>query len=294
MVRRRAFTLIELLVTVSIIALLIALMLPSLSRAREKSKTVKCMANLHAISLALATYNGQNEGMMPSVKPIFHPDWNPSAANPGGNQLMGWADQLYMEGCFLQRMNKQGLAGAMGDGSGMNNGYSWHYPMWGYGVMQCPKHSKDYQWDSNGKPSDGRYLQGYGLAWCATSGFYDTNSAGQPAPYIVRAQQLHPAHIIVSEGNGSFGVQGAYPVPAHMEVTASAWAKSYGIFERHYENTKFGANYLMADGHVEFSSDYGWAPSPFSFYSSRNWNSYSGPAGHKMARSKIWTHGVSN
>ncbi len=56
----RGFTLIELLVVVSIIALLIAILLPSLRTARDQAKKVKCMANLRAIGLGLVTYADSN------------------------------------------------------------------------------------------------------------------------------------------------------------------------------------------------------------------------------------------
>ena len=55
-ISRAAFTLIELLVVIGIIALLAAILMPALGRAREVAKSVACMSNLHNIGLALHTY----------------------------------------------------------------------------------------------------------------------------------------------------------------------------------------------------------------------------------------------
>lgn len=54
--RHLAFTIVELLVVISIIGVLIAMILPSINKARENAKLSVCLSNLHQVSLASATY----------------------------------------------------------------------------------------------------------------------------------------------------------------------------------------------------------------------------------------------
>lgn len=61
----RGFTLIELLVVVAIIALLIAIMLPSLSRAHELTRRAACRGNIRAIAAALVLYAQDNDDAVP-------------------------------------------------------------------------------------------------------------------------------------------------------------------------------------------------------------------------------------
>jgi prepilin-type N-terminal cleavage/methylation domain-containing protein/prepilin-type processing-associated H-X9-DG protein len=68
---RFGFTLVELLVVISIIALLLAILVPALSRAREQSRRVVCSGNLHQCGLVLQVYNA-NQGELP-----FLVDFNP-------------------------------------------------------------------------------------------------------------------------------------------------------------------------------------------------------------------------
>ncbi len=78
----RSFTLIELLVVISIIALLIAMLLPSLERARKAAETVLCANNLKQIGIATYSYCADNNDVLP-------PGWGWAANGQRGGMPNG-------------------------------------------------------------------------------------------------------------------------------------------------------------------------------------------------------------
>ncbi|MCG8407842.1 MAG: prepilin-type N-terminal cleavage/methylation domain-containing protein [Phycisphaerales bacterium] len=95
--RREGFTLIELLIVISIIALLISILLPALSGARERGRKVKCLANLKEQAALASAYSLQDaydrlQGCT-TVTDAFVNDgsWDFGGANGvGGVRRMGW------------------------------------------------------------------------------------------------------------------------------------------------------------------------------------------------------------
>lgn len=72
----RAFTLIELLVVIAIVAILAAILFPVITKARERARQTRCLANLKQLAVACRMYADENHGYSPNPAFVVRtPDW---------------------------------------------------------------------------------------------------------------------------------------------------------------------------------------------------------------------------
>jgi len=157
---RKAFTLIELLVVISIIALLIALLLPALGAARESAKKTQCLMNQKQLVTAVFAYTTDNNGTPPPGSDDADgdgPGYTPNFNNMKGvvyNRANGWSNDSRFG--YYRRF-----------GPVFTEGYS-SSPQ----ILYCPTQTENHPWMKPGghwAGADGG--QNYGF-------FYDNNLPG--------------------------------------------------------------------------------------------------------------------
>ena len=127
---RLGFTLVELLVVVGIIGLLVALLLPALSKARAAAESVKCLSNLHQLGIATAQYESNAHGYLPY----------PVSSLTGDNKLVlvGGAEQTDAENMVWfsvldQYLQSDRVKNGLSSGSQAGDSIRRYLP-----VKQCP------------------------------------------------------------------------------------------------------------------------------------------------------------
>jgi prepilin-type N-terminal cleavage/methylation domain-containing protein/prepilin-type processing-associated H-X9-DG protein len=90
--RRDGFTLVELLVVIAVIAVLIGMLLPALSKARNQAQLIKCASNLHNQAIYLQMYQVQYKGQVPlggnsGYTQMNYVIWDPGLSGGPGNYV---------------------------------------------------------------------------------------------------------------------------------------------------------------------------------------------------------------
>jgi prepilin-type processing-associated H-X9-DG protein/prepilin-type N-terminal cleavage/methylation domain-containing protein len=256
--RSKAFTLVELLVVIGIIAILIAMLLPALNKARKQANEVACASNLRQMGLALVMYI-DDTAYYPGCR------WTGGANNPPNNSVGSY-------NVWAPRLRRY-----MGGQQGVQN------------VFYCPAEDSSFQWNNGnmalpthpavendtgfgykvGEPllveANQKFSYGYN-DWGAWD-YHNTETplSSQPTPFHQRgfgadlwdtvqadptavASELkaslvrHASQVIVIGDNNAPVVGGGY----NMNLDPDNPAEAPGVIHRG------GANLLYADGHVEW------------------------------------------
>ncbi len=293
--RRRGFTLIELLVVIGIIALLIAILLPALSKAQRSARAVACSANLRTILQAMITYANDHNGAFPGGPHTSgaHLVADPAASNahcPGVSQIWDWQAPV-------ARILRVGFD----DGSSMDQRMARFAQLMQHRAFRCPENDiLAGPYDTSGWPVVP--MNSYVTAMVFHLRHYD-GSAGQqwgithcrpvwnvPVGYAPRLTRVGNSSrkIYIADGarfsttriapdydseymashGGAYSDQGAFTrftrswdrgMAPGNGATGSADARIYGY--RHGQRTAFGPadayrfNAGFFDGHVESLGD---------------------------------------
>ncbi len=264
---RHAFTLVELLVVIGIIALLISILLPALSRARSVATTIKCSSNLRNIGVGWMMYANQHKGIsLPGRMARVNPDPDANIYSAGNYDVYRPRWMVTMgSAAGIHAFSSQVGAGTPADLKAADNSRLIDNP-----VLLCPAvpdyrnnrnapYGYNYQFLGNSRTKASGAFINYpvkiskisgsqtvlaadalgtsaGVRRYARSG-YQISGAGGLTNVLNHAWSLDPPRIIV--GTSDQCDDGARGNPANRSAPDM----------RHSGNKK--ANFLFCDGHVE-------------------------------------------
>lgn len=258
--RSHGFTLIEILVVVGVIALLVAILLPALSRARERTRAIKCAANMRTAATGVYYYTQAYRD-----------------AYPGGGT---WAE---LSSVYIQR---QGTGRAFSGPEEFDTGVDRNLDF-----FTCPDdpirhHTYNVRQYMGGEKVRTNYRISYGLNAYLTNRLYTPNiMIGESDNPSLREQRrktsevANPSDIVLLTDAGNDGIHSRHQIAWDFDENPDPDI-SPAVLEVHHRR---GNNFIYADQHVDFHRVIGEGKSARGVPAfPRHWiprNAYSGVAG---------------
>lgn len=228
----RAFTLVEMLVVIAIVAMLIALLLPTLKEARDYSNSVACMSNQRQIGIAFAAYATDNRDLIPPMGSAYQ-------------ELFGGPDPAW-----YQNLGRGGYYGAAEPFKGKIFGFTTNR----WPVLRCPgetpRHFDGYA-DSTYYDSE-LVAASYIMTWNVSQynyGIWYGGAKGYRRGWHRGPDTIKPAEARLVTDVLENGIGWALPYYEwNIDNVTSAYVD--GTYAYTFRHPKRTANFLYMDGHV--------------------------------------------